>query len=271
MQKFYKVLCALALVVVTQFVQAGVLKYEIQQPTHQYNPAFPGLDLNNLNLIKVTAVESEFSPEVSISRVEFVFQNASNLIVSNFKKDGNIYRGLVNGAWVYKQVLVEVEVPSQLEPNAQLRTRIMVVENQSFLNNTGFTHGFLTLEAEGALFDVSANPVADTAWLKVDNKGLSMKLYQRATFDHMTGRQGFKIYTNWMGHGERELYINTPFPPSDYGRFKAKAIKIDTHVQPDGEALHMISIDYEDQGGATQSTPFEDLKMHLDQVYPPAA
>lgn len=270
MRSLFKQIALISFIFISFQTVAETQKFEIYYPSVNHTTLYPGLDLNQLNKVKLNATKNEFAPELEINRLELQFENASNLIASSFTNEAGVYRAIVNSAWVYKQVVVEVNASAGINPNENISIAVYVVEHASNLNNTGMSYGMQTLQVDGSLTDVTPNPLADSHWLKIQDKGMTLRLYQRPVFDLMTGQQGFKIKTSWLGHGEREIFLNAPFTPNEFGNYKAVALKVDTQTLPDGLEIHSVSVDYEDLGGAIQSTPFEDLQMYLDQVYPPA-
>lgn len=268
MNKWVKTSAIFIVSACSTLAQADVFNYEVFAPSHTATTVYPGLDLNGLEKIVVRAENSDFDPEIKITRLQLAFPNATDLIVNNLTLNSSgTYRGVVNGAWVYKQVAVEVDAPQPITPQSQINVRLFIVEHQSNINHPEMSFGYQILDANGILEDVSPNRLADTNAVTVDNERLILRLFKRAQSSYQG--QGFKVETNWLGNGERTLYLPAPFTPEEYHRYSAVGIDIDTFTHPDGLEEHNFQIRYEDEFGTVQTTPLEPLRPYLDTAYPP--
>lgn len=252
---------------------AETLKYEMLFPATTANSYYPGLDLSQLKKINITVNRDMLTPEDSIKYLKLDFDNATDVAVSNlsFDQNANKYVGVINGAWVYRKLGIEVEAQSQILADQPVSVRLFVIEQQSNVNDPVMSYGPDLVVANGPLFDVTPNSVADSINVKIDTKNLNLKLYKRAervTQPSYSG-EGFRIDSRWLGNGDRTFTIPTPFNVND-SNFKAVALELQSHALPDGQVDHLIAITYEDLNGSRQTTPFEPLKPLLDQVYPPA-
>lgn len=265
MKLFTRILFILALAVSSQNISADTLKFEAVAPSTSYNQIYPNLDLHQINSIKITATTTEFNPDPDITRLEIVFPFATNLIASNFVRNGTTYRALVNDAWVFKQIMVEVEASNGIQADSNPLIRLYVVETTSNLSNPILSDGYMMLNTNGFLMNTTPNKLADVTTVKVDLKNLILRLYQRPQTG-ATGH-GFYIHATWLGHGEADIYIPA-MTPADFHRFNAVAVNVTTEIiGPD--TFHFISIDYTDKiTGQLNSTSPEDLRLYLDQAFP---
>ncbi|GAA4358239.1 hypothetical protein [Kangiella marina] len=273
MRAFKALLSTLLLCLFTLSAQAGTAQYEIYHPVHGSTVPFPNLDLNGVETIKVHTSNSIHDPMENIDYLELVFKNATNLVAKNFKKEDDsysgsqVYRAVVQDAWVYSKVIVKVTTDGPISGGKNLFIELEVAELTYELNDPVYSHGVVIFNADGILSDVTPTVVADVETVTHQNDELSLTLHQKPKFDEFTG-EGFKIKANWMGHGERTLTIPAPFSSEEYSFFRAAGIEVQSETFPDGFVEHQFRIKYEDAfGGYTQYTPFESLNMYIDQAY----
>ncbi|MEJ2403578.1 MAG: hypothetical protein P8171_04700 [Candidatus Thiodiazotropha sp.] len=253
------------------FVEAATSRYEVDLPNSSSHFQFPGLELSEVSKIKLTVSTSSTTPGYQLDRLELVFPQADNLIANNFKPDtyGSEFYAAVNNRWVFRRLNVEVRFPTS-KPSAggRIEISVYVATSDSFTSTPQPPQGELLVTAEGMLMDVTPNPAADTHWMKVDNEGLSMKLFQRAEINEFGANpgEGFKLALNWMGHGERTVYLPTPFDRRDYDRFKAVTLIVTPVSTPEGDE-YQLEIAYEDETGYRQTYPVDALRLILDQAY----
>ncbi|MEE2729748.1 MAG: hypothetical protein VYA55_02945 [Pseudomonadota bacterium] len=271
-----KISCALigaSLALSSQLVQAdSTYQYEIIMPGHYYQPLYPNLNLNELNKISVQAVKKDFNPEMELEQMTLDFQHATDLVVKNFSRDGNVYRAIVDDAWVYKQVLVEVHAMEPISNHSNMEIRLFVVEQNSNLDQPSQSFGMETFQAHGNLMDITPNPLADETSLTVGGKNLQLKLYRNPTdvITPMYGNYGFKIEADWMGHGNRVFAIPAPFGPMDADQFDAVSLQIESFPISPTEMDYQIAVHYVDKFGYPNSTPLMPLQDYLMQVFPGA-
>lgn len=269
-----KISCALlgaSMALSAQLVKAdSTFQYEINMPAHYYSPLYPNLNLNELNKISVQASKKDFNPDAVLDQVTLDFQFATDLVASNFSRNGNVYRAIVDDAWVYKQILVEVVAMEPISNYSNLEIRLFVVEQSSNLDQPGNSFGMETLQAFGNLVDITPNPLADEVSLTLDGKNLQLKLYRNAT-DVMTpiyGNYGFKIEADWMGHGNQAFSIPAPFGPMDADQFDAVALQIESFPISPTETEYQIAVSFVDKSGYSNTTPLMPLRDYLMQVFP---
>lgn len=272
----FKTLFLSVILLFATFAHAVTSKFEVEISTSSTSLIFPMLELNDIENIALTV--SRRPPPFSgysIDRMELIFPNAKNLVVNNFKEEpgpvGDTFCAIVNSRWVFRRLAVNLILPSQKPASDKpIEVRVYVMDMDSFNNDFCLPpEDQLLVAASGILFDVTPSPVADIQRLNMESKRLVMKLYQRPA-DEMRPPQpgsGFKIAMSWMGHGERNVYLPTPFVPEEYDRFKATALNL--VAVPGQEDAYTVEIEYEDETGYKQVLQAGDLQTILDQVYAP--
>lgn len=252
-------------------VLADTFNYEIQNPQQQHHaPVYPNLDLHNIEKVSLTTT-FDYQTGLTLDRLEIFFPNATNLVATNFSNHGEIYKTVVEDAWVYSGLLVEVQPihpgPDAFQTDNPLSVQLSVVEQKSNLNHPAHSSGLQILGVDGLLTNTTANKIVDIAQLVVDEKQLTLELNQRPEFNMYD--QGFKINALWMGHGEQTIYIPAPFSHHEFHAFKAVAIDTISETYPDGYVDVQLQISYQDEFGQTQTTPMQPLLPILEAVFPP--
>lgn len=258
------------LTVITLFsttTQAENFEFEIPYPAGSSSVTYPGLDLSNAKKIKIKASNSYHDPMIKIDELEIVFENASNFKATNFKNSYGTYRAVVEDAWVYRKVLVEVIAPEPFVSNEDININLSVVEFEGMLDDVNMSHGPSIYNANGFLVDVTPDVLVDQETIVLDDKNMTIQLFKRAK-SGMEGA-GFKLVTNWHGYGQRTIYLPTPFPMSDAHMFNAIGLEIESNQFPDGFVDYLIGVKYEDAlaGGYSQTSPTEPLATLIEQAY----
>ena len=262
MKKFVRAILAASLALAAgESMAADIHKYEIKAPSHNYFPLYPGLNLNTVEKITLQTTDDVPTLPPTLKQLVIRFADATDLVVNNFSLVGDRYRGIVNGAWVYKQVLVEVQTPMPLNNQAPLDVRLFVVEGQSNLNAPAESFGPQMFEANGILVDVTPNELADITNVTLDDKRVTLKLMQNPVQTNY-GMPGFQVNATWLGHGEGTIYFPAPFPPDASNQFNAVALQID----PIDATDFNISIGFKDESGYLQTTPPMLLRQLLNDA-----
>ncbi|GAA3921916.1 hypothetical protein [Litoribacillus peritrichatus] len=255
------------LVLVSSFSFAA--KYEITELNSNANQVYPNLDLNGLEKVILTTSEGAQETQ-TVTRAEFIFPHANNLIVSNFKKRGNMFVGIANGAWVFKQIKVELDGLYILEHGQNINFRIAIVEDFSYLTGTSYHLGPVLVEANGHMKDITPKKLADITSLKLEGKKLTLKLFQKPRRTNENG-EGFVIQANWIGHGEEELTLSAPVPSNEFHKITARKLILRPYTNQDGIIENIdVSIRYKDEYDNVYDSPTENLLMILEGEYPPA-
>lgn len=226
---------------------------------------YPGLDLTHAKSAIFTVTRSAQSPDAEIKSMEINFPNAGKLRADNFKRvDSNHYRALVSGAWVFKEVMVELDTPN-LTPSLPVNITVSVTEQTSYLNPINGSPGSILLHAHGILHDVTPSIVVDTANVTLNGKNISLSLKDRLSTSAPGNYQGvgFAIDSIWAGRGQKTLYFPAPVTPERADRIDPIAILIEG---PSNDPA--VRIKFQD-GTAEISTPPIPLKPLLDQAYGP--
>lgn len=257
------------LTVITLFsttTQAEDYYFEAPYPAGGSSQSYPGLDLSYAKKIKLKASNSLYDPMLTIDELEIVFENATNFKADNFKYTNGAYRAIVEDAWIYRKVFVEVMAPEQIASSKDIYISLSVVEFEGVLDDVNMSHGQPIYDAHGILEDVTPDVLVDQETIVLDGKNMTIQLFKRAK-SGMNG-EGFKLVTNWHGYGQRTIYLPTPFPMSDAHMFNAVGLEIQSQQFPDGFVDYSISIKYEDAfGGYSQSSQSEPLPMYIEQAY----
>ncbi|MBD3666799.1 MAG: hypothetical protein HUJ16_02495 [Kangiella sp.] len=258
------------LTVITLFsttTQAEDYYFEAPYPAGGSSQSYPGLDLSYAKKIKLRASNSLYDPMLTIDELEIVFENATNFKADNFKYTNGAYRAIVEDAWIYRKVFVEVMAPEQIASSKDIYISLSVVEFEGVLDDVNMSHGQPIYDAHGILEDVTPDVLVDQETIVLDGKNMTIQLFKRAK-SGMNG-EGFKLVTNWHGYGQRTIYLPTPFPMSDAHMFNAIGLEIESNQFPDGFVDYLIGVKYEDAlaGGYSETSPTEPLAPLIEQAY----
>lgn len=264
-----KLLVGLTTVLSAGFIQAATMQYTVQPDQANYTGSYPNLDLFSLNQIKVTATTNDNDPfePAAVTRVELVFDNATNLVATNFKQDqfDMTQRSIVNNAWIYRSLLVEVSADPEMLEGSPFQVNLAVVESNNYLNNlTTMTPPWFIFDAQGLLTDVSTVKIADVARTNLDGKAVTLKLEQKPS--SLGGQPVFNIQSSWLGHGDKdlELFSGAGGPVSG---LTAIALIISEVSGPMGVEVE-VAVEYEDAFGMRSISMPENLRYLLEQMPP---
>ncbi|WP_144393784.1 hypothetical protein [Pleionea sediminis] len=265
----------LLLTITANVVTAETYTFEVPMPSSSPTPVYPGLDLSDLNKISLIVEKSIENPEPTIKRITFDFPKASNITLYNLSSQSNqyghsdsgVYKGILKNAWVFREVAVEVRMPTPLQSGSPVEVKLNVVERNNYLNHPEDYLGPELLNANGPLVDKSANKLADRASIVLDEKRLNLNLLQRASTDDF-GKSGFVIKTNWLGKGERTIYVDTPFGHDAFHHFNAVELILEEIPLHDGMVEYDLQIRYEDKfSNSSQTTNIQPLRILLEEAY----
>ena len=250
----------------TTTTQAEDYYFEAPHPAGGSSHSYPGLDLSYTKKIKIKASNSIYDPMLAIDELEIIFENATNFKATNFKYTNGSYKAVVEDAWIYRKVFVEVSAPEELGSNKDIYVSLSVVEFEGVLDDVNMSHGQPIYDGHAILEDVTPDILVDQETIILDGKNMTIQLFKRAK-SGMEG-EGFKLVTNWFGHGQRTIYLPTPFPISEAHMYNAIGIDMNSHELPDGYVDHLISIRYEDLfGGYSGDSSIEPLAPYIEQAY----
>ncbi|MET1254631.1 hypothetical protein [Aliikangiella maris] len=264
MTKLKLLVTSLFLISLSYGVSAQKLYWEANYPMSQSHPLYPGLELQHINKIKLWANHSVYDNQLNIQRVDFDFEQASDISIENFTRDGDRYRAELEGAWVFRKVILELEtVNNQLN---DIRFRLFVAEQENYLSDTFPVFERLLLEGQAGFLMPDSEKVVDQLSQSVEQKTLNLTLFDRASLQ-TNGELAFRINSIWFGKGERTLYIPVAFPIDTIHLNKAIAIVWDEIPLGNGEFDYMIGVSYADQSGYVQTTPMLSVQQLLDDAY----
>ena len=219
-----------------------------------------------LKNIKLIASEETPSDKQKIIRAELVFEKAGKIVATNFEQDDIYHRATVNGAWVYKQVIVEIEAANVLKSNEFISIRLYVAESKSNLTPASNGIGMMLTHGFGPLKEITPKKVADVTSLMMDGKRVTLKLYQKPTITNQ--EEGFEVLIKWLGHGEKIIRSHAPFPTDLYYHHKAVGIKITPLLNGTTGDEVDYQIMYDDGSGIIHTTDPVLLNYILDKEFP---
>lgn len=241
-------------------------KYELTDvSSHNGVLSYPGLDFYDATSATLTIERTQGDPEVDLTSLDLVFPNAATLKARNFKKfEGDRYRTIVSGAWVFKDVVVEVYAPG-LVADMPVHIEVQVVESTSNINPDFHSSGSLLLMAHGSLKDVTPSKVVDNGFAIVNGKRANFSLKDRLKFEPNQPGFGFAVDTLWLGHGQKTIYIDAPFPIEEFDFVEPIALIVETD-NSSGVIEHWVSVKFKHMGNEATTPPFP-LQDLLNQAY----
>ncbi|MES2825004.1 MAG: hypothetical protein V4732_15470 [Pseudomonadota bacterium] len=251
-------------------VEAKTIKYDlVQLNSHSGTIQYPGLDFFGAKsaILTITKVAPLF--EAQLTSLEITFPNAAKLLATNFKLiEGNRYRAIVNGAWVYKEVIVELD-PVQFEPKMHTMIHVFVSERTAFINPQVEipNHSAVLFNAFGIMRDITPTRIVDTASTIISNKKVTLSLKDRmGTRESGVGfPDGFIVDALWYGKGVKTLYLPAPIPPQDFDTVEVIGLIVEGTTDADVS----VSVKFKDRSGFEITSPRVPLKLFLDEAYGP--
>ncbi|HRH79084.1 MAG TPA: hypothetical protein PK129_17190, partial [Cellvibrionaceae bacterium] len=102
----------------------------------------------------------------------------------------------------------------------------------------------------------------DTAAVMLDGKRVSLNLKDRVGVSATDGQQGFILDTQWMGRGQKLIYIPAPFGPSEWDRLDPIGIILEGSTTDP-----TIQVRFKDNGSEQKSPPIL-LRALMQQNFP---
>ncbi len=233
------------LVFYTNAIFAENKQYKLGEPrlTQVYN-TYPSLDFFGTVNVEIKATSNLNENTLTPERLELNFQNANKFVARNFRLIGDNYRAVVQNAWVFRQVMVELNSVDLM--NGQLNLKLYVVENMSQIDSISESFGPELLGLSGPIVDITPNPVADSLNVRYQDKRLQLKLLKNPVY---RGPEiGFEIKSMWHGHGEQVLYV--PIYNGQESSITYKAISFTVEkIDVFGELMDYLTINYVDLEG----------------------
>lgn len=266
MKLIFSSVCTFLLVLLAASANAKTLKYELQDIfSHNGEINYPGLDFHNAQSATLTVEKLEGNPTPELVSLDLVFPEAATLKVRGFVRQGpDTYRALVPGAWIFREVLVQLQIP-ELSVGAPVQIMVKVVEGTSYLNPIVNSVGPDLLIAHGILKDVTPSKVVDTGFAVVEGKRVNLSLKDRLGFGETSPQFGFAIDALWLGNGQKTLYLHAPIPFEEFDFVEPIALLIEAMNGPNG-IENMVSVKYILAGEEQISPPFPLAEL-LNQAY----
>jgi len=266
-------LLTLCLAVFAVSAEAKTSKYELETPFSSGSGYvnYPRLDLFNAKSVVYTVNRNGTSLDAQLASLEITFPSAAKLTATNFKLVDNKYRAIVSGAWIYKEIIVEVEVPPFFSRgtsriNAYVSERTAFIDPQTDNQNPGG----LLFSISGEIRDITPVRIVDNASIVIGGKKVTLSLRDRLQIypGPWTGTyipDGFVVDVLWYGRGTKSIYVQAPVPPPEFDAIEVIAIVLNGTTDFD----RTISFKYKDRSGIEITTSAVLLKGLLDQAYGP--
>ncbi|WP_341501872.1 hypothetical protein [Gallaecimonas sp. GXIMD4217] len=273
-----RTLSAAALAIATLFSTSALADgrhYELAYPSGSAYPLFPGLDLQQLSSGQLESRQLDTNPQGQPTRLTLGFGKAGQLVATGFQRinDGYdpydpyggepTYRALVEDAWVFREVVVELRYPA-LHDEAQVNIRVFVPEMSSRTAPLAEIHGPDLYQGQAMLDDVTPSYDVDVATaIAQDGKAVTLRLQNQVNVG-TPGTDGFMVKTLWMGQGESAFYVQPYY--GDPLRISPMGLELTSIPGPQGEQFE-LRIKYRDESGQVQFTDPQPLDALLSQAY----
>ena len=234
---------------------------------------YPNLNFNQPKAVVFKVNKDPLSPDVQINSLEVSFPNAAKLVATGFRKiEPDLYRAIVDDAWIYRQVFVDVRGVDFNRPlQSNPRIEVSISEQAGFIQPEVAPKGQPLFSVNGILRDITVAKIADVATTTIDSKPLTLSLKDTLTYapveNQINGpREGFAIEALWQGKGQKTIYVPVPVPQEDWDRLTAIAITIKEMTIPGGKD-YFFSIKYKEENGIERTTNEQLLRPLLNTVF----
>lgn len=268
---FFIRLVTLSLAVFVVSAEAKNIKYEFTDMNSNSGYVYyPRLDLNSAKSVIVNVVKNPPLFETQLSSVEITFPNAAKMTATNFKLvGGNTFRAVVNGAWIFKEVIVELDAFS-LEPRRNSAVNVYVSERTAFINPQAeaVSPDTLLFSVRGMVRDITPIRIVDNASLLIAGKKVTLSLRDRpqvnpAPWNGSSRPDGFVVDVLWYGRGTKSVYLEAPIPYPEFDSVEVIALVINGTTDID----RTISVKFKDRHGFEMTSQPVQLQPLLDQTY----
>lgn len=229
---------------------------------------YPDLDFSNATSAILTVEKRDPYSEPQIKSLDITFPNAAKLSAKDFKQvnvDGSGHRAVVDDAWIYRQVIVDIHGINFYDPQSHLTIDVAVSEKQGFINPENQERGEHILLAHGQLKDITTSKIVDTGSAVVNGKRANLSLKNRLAISP-SGAGSFAIDVLWMGKGENTIYVDSGFTPNYFDFVTPIALILEDLTSPEGPMIKVTAKDY--NGNQIEGQPLR-LKALLEQAYGP--
>ena len=259
-----------ALSLISIYSLAGTFNYELKNIiVTNAPPLYPRLDLSGVTSVSINTTRDKFNPEPQITSMNIQFRQAAPLTATNFMRttEGK-YRAVVKDAWVYREVIVELDaMPIHGELPATIA--LFVSEANSYLNPAmPNNQGMPLATIQGRIIETTLTRTVDVASLTLDGKQLSLSLQDKPNFMPLSTM----IQALWMGKGDKTLYVPPSLPINDFEFAQAIGLILDPVPLPPAAPMdYMLRIKYRLETGSEMMGGSMSLRMLLNQAYGPTS
>ncbi|HTF98036.1 MAG TPA: hypothetical protein VL995_18010 [Cellvibrio sp.] len=262
--------------IISASTYAKTFKYELTDILSSNGTiTYPNLDFDQAQSAVFTVNKDPLSPNLQITSLEVTFPTAAKLVATGFKQvDHDTYRAVVNDAWIYRQIFVDVHGVDFNYPNRSTpRIEASISEKSIFIQPEADVTGQpLFFLHSPFMRDITPSKIADTASVVLAGKRLTLSLKNNLGVASNTNgpspinQEGFVVDALWMGKGQKTLYIPAPVPVEEFDRFDAIAIDINELPTSQGVEYTLV-IKFKDLNGYETSTPELPLMHLLEAAY----
>lgn len=265
-------------------IVAATLSYQANAKTFKYSSVeidnsatyeiAPGLDLQ-ASSAQFVFDDNNHDQTPRLKSLKLQFPNAATLNVSDFTKlpNSDKYFATASNAWIFKEIFVEaqsnIDHPNlpRFEVKLYFPTGATEVgENNNYTNNSALAY------IRGTLEDATAKQVSDTTALRVNNRHLALRLFDKVELPGAESSSGYisaSLEFNWSGYGKKTLEVPVHNFSGSLSYVRANAIKL--HTDPyDPEEQTWLSIEYTDRDNNIRQTQELNLENELRKLYPEA-
>lgn len=277
MNKFARNLAVTLFSLISASTYAKTFKYELID-IHSGNGviSYPGLDFGQAQSAVFTVNKDPLSPDVQITSLEVTFPSAAKLVATGFKKiNHDTYRAVVNNAWIYRQIFVDVRGVDFNRPRfTPPMIEASISEKSVFIQPEADPTGEHIFHVHGpSLRDITPARVVDNASVIVAGKRVTLSLknnlsYATAETPVSGPNEGFVVDALWMGKGQKTFYVPAPVPMEEFDAFEAIGISINERPTPSGNEYSFV-IKFKDANGYELNTPELPLMDFLQGAYGP--
>jgi hypothetical protein len=268
MKTIFRVMALLIAVGMISTVEAKTTKYELINLSSQNgdggNALYPGLQFYQATsaTLTVTTIAPDFEPKISL--LEVTFPNAAKFKATNFKLiEGTKYRAYVADAWVYRELIVDLDFNAA----GPVMIQTYISDRVGFIKPATNAQSFppITLfSVFGSLNDITPTRVVDQKVLTVAGKKLILSLRDRLLLNGQFIPEGFAVDALWYGKGTKTLVLPAPFGRDMFDKVEVVALVIDGNINDP-----VVSVKFKDpNGNEIPSSPIR-LRDLLDQAYGP--
>lgn len=266
MKTIFRIMVLLIAVGMISTVEAKTTKYELLNLSSQLgNALYPELPFYGATSAALTVTTNAPDPETKINLLEVTFPNTAKFRATNFKWiEGTKYRAYVADAWIYRELMVDVDLNVNGGP---LMIQVYISDRVGFVKppvNAQPLPPIMLFSVYGMLNDVTPTRVVDQKVLTVAGKKLILSLRDRLSLNGQFIPEGFAVDALWYGKGTKTLILPAPF-----GRDMFDSVEVVALVVDENTSDPMISVKFKDPSGNENASYSARLHDLLDQSYGP--